>query len=80
MDTDNFYIAISGYTLEDIIKPNKRRDFFKNCHRWFPAQACEFHRKEFIQTKYTGKTWNPTHSCCIQDIVNEKKNSRFNEN
>ena len=73
MDTDSFYIAISGNSLEDIIKPNKRRDFFKNFHRWFPAQACEFHREEFIQTKYNGKTWNPSYSCCIQHIVNEKR-------
>ena len=66
MDTDSFYIAISGNSLEDIIKPNKKRDFFKNFHRWFPAQACKTHRKDFVHTKYTGKTWNPTHSCCIQ--------------
>ena len=56
MDTDSAYFAISGPTLRDVIKPQKRQDFddklFHSCHMnkvqpnpfWFPRECCAKHK------------------------------------
>ena len=52
MDTDSAYIAISGMSLLDIIKPEMRERFIKSlkdlCHitditTWFPQTYCDKH-------------------------------------
>jgi len=40
MDTDSLYYALSAPNLEDVIKVEKRKEFFTNYHRWFPSESC----------------------------------------
>ena len=56
MDTDSFYMAISGPDLESVIKPEYREKFCKEVHsqchleeinantHWFPRECCKKHK------------------------------------
>ena len=50
-DTDSLYFGCSAESLEDVIKPLLREDFFNNYSKWFPAMACEQHSQEWIDMK-----------------------------
>ena len=56
MDTDSMYFALSGKTLDEVIKPNMKEAYynilFGYCHQteisplqgfWFPRQCCQEH-------------------------------------
>lgn len=73
MDTDSFYFAISSESLEDVIKENKKKEFYENFHNWFPAQTCDLHRPEYIKKKLSGQTWNPIQSCCQARKARDKR-------
>ena len=57
MDTDSLYFAISGSSLEEIVKVEKRESFYRNYDQWFPCLACPNHKETFIQTKLKGEPW-----------------------
>ena len=48
MDTKSLYYALSSSNLEDVIKPEQKKEFYKNYHKWLPAQACPSHQEEFV--------------------------------
>ena len=48
MDTDSAYMALSGL-LDDIIKPELKREFYEQYGQWFPRQACNNHLQHFIE-------------------------------
>ena len=60
MDTDSSYIAISGNTLEDVIKPHMKEQFYRDYDKWLPAVACDTHQPEFVN----GRT-NFSGACCV---------------
>lgn len=66
MDTDSAYMALSG-PLEDIIKPELRRQFFEEYGQWFPRPYCSEHAVEFVNAKMSPhpgqRIWNKR-SCC----------------
>ena len=57
------YIAISGKSLQEVIKEEKKEEFYRNYHQWFPAIACEQHRQEFISQK---EDFKPKDCCLTQ--------------
>lgn len=73
MDTDSMYLSLSGESLNDVIKPHKRKTFFKECHKWFPAQACKGHRAEFVKSLCEGKRWASKHVCCTNQQKYDKR-------
>ena len=54
MDTDSLYFAISGSSLESVLKNEKKEEFYTFFHTWFPSPACDIHREDFISTKCRG--------------------------
>ena len=72
MDTDSNYIAFSADSLESVIKPHLREEFFRNMHKWFPTHACEKHRSEFVNVKTAGGQWIPS-ECCLQHFKREQR-------
>ena len=40
MDTDSAYMAISGDSIEALIKPDVCEEFKNDKHNWFIAQEC----------------------------------------
>ena len=48
MDTESLYFALSSSSLEDVVKPEKKKEFYENYHKWLPAQASPSHQGEFV--------------------------------
>ena len=63
MDTDSLYLALSGDSLEDCVRPSDRERFFKNYHLWFPSEACDKHKTLFVRTKTAGLPWREGENC-----------------
>ncbi|KAL8598698.1 hypothetical protein ACOMHN_033262 [Nucella lapillus] len=64
MDTDSLYMALSKESLEKAVRPDLRLQFYQDWRNWFPAQACDDHHEDFVNTKRKGKDWTP-HPCCV---------------
>ena len=65
MDTDSLYFAISGSSIDNIVKEDKKEEFYSNFHKWFPSPTCDQHREEFINTKCKNEPWLfPLQKCC----------------
>ena len=73
-DTDSLYIAISGKSLQEVIKEEKKEEFYKNYHQWFPAIACEQHRQEFISQK---EDFKPKDCCLTQQKFDRRTPGLF---
>ena len=65
MDTDSAYIALAGQSLEDLVKPELKKQFFEEWNSWLPAEACATHQEEFVQVKMRAGVWEPK-ECCIK--------------
>ena len=63
MDTDSAYLGLSGNCLEDVVKPELRKEFYEEWDKWFPSEACPTHKQDFVSTKLAGKEWKPAECC-----------------
>ena len=66
MDTDSLYMALSGKSMEDVVRPNLKKEFYENYHEWFPAEACDEHRSEFVSARVAGTDWCTEDRPCCQ--------------
>ena len=57
MDTDSAYIALSGPTLESVLKPDKVDEFYDEREKWLPSDYCAAHKAEFKMTEQAGLAW-----------------------
>jgi G:T-mismatch repair DNA endonuclease (very short patch repair protein) len=64
MDTDSLYLALSTACLEDAVKPELKRTFYREFSSWFPGQACDAHAEEFVFRRLQ-QVAPPTHPCCL---------------
>jgi G:T-mismatch repair DNA endonuclease (very short patch repair protein) len=71
-DTDSFYLAISGETIHDVIKPHLADEFYKNHDDWFPAAACSKHHDQWVQAMLHKLPWTPE-SCCLDRQAFDKR-------
>ena len=70
MDTDSMYFSTSGYSIEDIIRD--RKGFFENYHLFFPSQACDLHKSDFIRKKINNLDWKMK-KCCLQRNIYDQR-------
>ena len=63
MDTDSLYFAIAGKKIEDILKPDMRSTYFRECHLWLPAEHCDACFNNYVTTKLAGNAWS-LKQCC----------------
>jgi len=63
MDTDSAYMALSGPTLESVIKPHMRQEFYTEYGSWFPRPYCDAHRADFISAGMSGRPWERAECC-----------------
>ena len=84
MDTDSAYMALSG-PLEDLVKSEKRREFYESYGDWFPRPYCDEHRKDFIDTKLAmyesgdGEDWKPSECCRAIKLYDRRTPGLFKE-
>ena len=72
MDTDSLYMALSGPSLEDVISPSKRHEFYSNFHHWLPSQSCSRHRQQWIEKRCLSQDWTPD-ECCLEQQRYDKR-------
>ena len=64
MDTDSAYIALAGDSIDDLVAPSHREHYFRNKSQWLPAECCDNHKDDYIQTRLAGLPWTTTEPCC----------------
>jgi hypothetical protein len=74
MDTDSLYLALSGDSLDAIVKPKMREAYFRERHLWLPSESCdiEHHREVYIQTKTLNLPWLPQ-PCCKERLLYDQR-------
>ena len=64
MDTDSLYVALAGYSLDDLIVKDQRMHYFEKVrHNVEGTAACDEHRKEYAQCMTNYGTWVPRECC-----------------
>ena len=51
MDTDSAYMSIAGPDLKSVVIPEKREEFYKSYHLWFPSPCCDYCRGDWVFAK-----------------------------
>ena len=63
VDTDSLYFSLCSDSLDELVKPELREEFFENHDYFFPSLACEHHKKEFVKTRVQNLKWVQA-DCC----------------
>ena len=63
MDTDSAYMGLSSDSLDSIVRPHLRSQFYEEYPKWFPRQACPLHTTQYITSKLSGDQWKPMECC-----------------
>ena len=51
-----------------------REEFFRTYDKWFPAQACDRHKEDFVRTRVSFKPWDPTPCAdCLARIAFDRR-------
>ncbi len=48
-DTDSIWLGMSATSLDDLVKPHLREEYFSNYHKVMPAVSCDEHRDLFVE-------------------------------
>ena len=73
MDTDSAYIALAGDTIDDLVAPEHREHYFRHRSEWLPAECCDKHKGDYVQTRLAGLPWTATESCCLSRKAFDKR-------
>ena len=72
MDIDSLYLSLCSNSLDDVVKPELREEFFENYDYFFPSLACEHHKKEFIKTRVQNLEWIQADCCKAREIFDRR--------
>ena len=73
MDTDSAYIALAGDNIDDLVAPEHREHYFQHRSQWLPAECCDDHEAEYVQTRLVGLPWTATEACCVARKAFDKR-------
>ena len=73
MDTDSAYIALAGDSIDDLVSAEHREHYFKYRSEWLPAECCDEHKEEYVNTRLAERTWTATEPCCIARKAFDKR-------
>ena len=73
MDTDSAYIVLAGESIDDLVRPELREHFFQHRSEWLPAECCDEHKGDYVETRLAGRTWTATESCCLARKAFDKR-------
>ena len=73
MDTDSAYIALAGDSIDDLVSAEHREHYFKHRSEWLPAEYCDEHKEEYVNTILAERTWTATEPCCIARKAFDKR-------
>ena len=72
MNTDSLYLSLCSNSLDDVVKPELREEFFENYDYFFPSLACEHHKKEFIKSRVQNLEWIQADCCKACEIFDRR--------
>ena len=73
MDTDSAYIALAGDSIDDLVSTDRREHYFRHRSKWLPAECCDEHEDDYVQTRLAGRSWTATESCCLARKAFDKR-------
>ena len=73
MDTDSAYIALAGDSIDDLVAKQHREHYFRHRSEWLPAECCDDHEAEYVQTRLVGLPWTATEACCVARKAFDKR-------
>ena len=73
MDTDSAYIALAGDSIDDLVSAEHREHYFKHRSEWLPAECCDEHKEEYVNTRLAERTCTATEPCCIARKAFDKR-------
>ena len=56
MDTNSLCMALSGCTLDDLVKPDMRETYFRDKGKWLSTPVCDVHLEMYVQIKTKGES------------------------
>ena len=68
MDTDSLYFSLCSNSLEKLVKPELREQFFENYDYFFPSLACEHHKKQFVKARVQNLEWIQEDCCKAHEL------------
>ena len=66
MDTDSAYMALSGKSIDEVVKPEMKEAYYDAYGEWFPRPLCAAHRADFKRQMVSGGEWTPSECCKAQ--------------
>ena len=73
MDTDSAYIALAGDSIDDLVAKQHREHYFRHRSEWLPAECCDKHEDDYVQTRLAGLPWTATEACCLARKAFDKR-------
>ena len=76
MDIDPYYLSLGRDSLHDCLQPERKWAFYECFHEWFPSEACDAHRAEFVDIMtslgphawYTVQRWCEAVRCTMRRL------------
>ena len=65
MDTDSLYFAVSGESVEEILKPEMRSAYYRERRLWLPSEHGYGCINEYVATKVAKLPWS-LKPCCAE--------------
>ena len=72
MRTHSLHYVLSSSNRKDVIKPEKKKAFYENYHKWLPAQICLSYQEEFVSKRSQDMLFDP-HPCCVKQQNFDKR-------
>ena len=63
-DTDSLYFATSSEDFDDLLLEEKKTEFYRIRHHWFPSECCDVHRVKYVEAMVSGDGWTTPPYCC----------------
>ena len=64
MDTDSAYLALAGESVDDLVTPTLRGNYFRHRSEWLPSECCDEHRNDYVRCRLANRPWVGDEACC----------------
>ena len=63
-DTDSLAIELAADSFDDIVKDGMEKEYFEERHNFFPTEACDNCRPEYVRCREAKNEWPMERECC----------------
>ena len=73
MDTDSAYLALAGESVDVLVTPALRDQYFRHRSEWLPSECCDEYRNEYVRCRLAGRPWVGDEACCKERRAFDKR-------